>query len=193
MARRRKKVSSGEPVTESAPVESVGIEEEAPQPSVAWGTVIRDCLRIGNPAKLADQLRADLRIAPEALESYPALMKALEASAKNIDDSALLYRAAKVEENRFSIEKKERMEVLRSAAHGELMTEYKNKERKSPTKEDVSDRMLSCWPDEYRALENNESELHGAVKSLEMLMKAWVARNHDLRVMVETFSRKLKG
>lgn len=163
------------------------------EPGIAWGNVIRDVLRIDNPAALAKRLRAELVMSDEERSSYGSLISALDKSAKNYDDAYILFRAAKVEEARFSLEIRERFEIMKSHATNELMEEYKDKKRRSPTNDDIEDRILANWPDEYRHLRTKEAELHAAMRSLETLAKAWSSRCADLRSMADMFTKRRKG
>lgn len=157
------------------------------QPGVAWGNIIRDSLKIKDPAGLAKRLREELELNDHT--SYGEIINSLNKAAKNYDEAGRLHRAAKIEEVQFELVVKERLEVMRSQAVSELMTEYKAKARRSPTNDDIEDRMIQQWPDEYKDLKTRQAELHGAVKSLEILVRAWQSRGADLRVMAERATR----
>jgi hypothetical protein len=158
-------------------------QDDYPRPGVAWGNIIRDTLKIRDPAGLAKRLRAELTI--EDQTSYGQIVNSLNRAANNYYDAGRLYRAAKIERDEFESILNERFEVMRTDVTKELMAEYKLKLRRSPTKDDIEDRIISKWPSEYKTLKKRLSELHGAVRSLEVLMKAWQSRGADLRVMAE--------
>lgn len=158
-----------------------------PRPGVAWGNIIRDTLKIKDPAGLARRLRAELVLDDHT--SYSLIIESLNKAASNFDEACRLHRAAKIEELEYKLVVDERMEVMKTAALDELMYEYHSKQRKSPTVDDTEQRMLKNWPDEYRALKVKTAELHGAVRSLEKLMEAWKTRSADLRVMADRAAR----
>jgi hypothetical protein len=195
----RRKIGSGEEkdVLETKPFQGSSEQDNNSvsyaEPGIAWGNVIRDVLRIDNPAWLAKRLRGELTLSDEGRSSYGSLLAALDRSARNYDDAYMLYRGAKVEESRFALELRERFEVMKEHASSELMDEYKEKKRRSPTTEDIEDRMMSSWPDEYRHLRTKEAELHAAVRSLETLAKAWSSRCADLRAMADMFTARKNG
>lgn len=193
MATRRKKKAGTAPTTETETTEPTGEPSLDLEPGIAWGNVIRDTLKVGNPVALAARLRDELILTEAERSSYSAILKALDAAAKNHDDSYLLYRVAKLEDQRFMIDVRDRLEVMRSAALQELMDEYKAKTRKSPTNDDIEDRMVVNWGDEYRHIQRRKNELHAAMRTLENLAKAWASRCQDLRVMAGMFSNNRKG
>ena len=170
-----------------------GAPVEYPRPGVAWGNIIRDTYRIPDPPALAKRLRAELTLGDENRTSYAAVLEALDKSASNLDDAGRLFRAAKVEETRFRLESEVKLEVLRTEASKKLQAEYKAKLRKSPTIQDVEDMILDNWPTEYRHLLERRAELHGAVRSLEILVRAWTSRGADLRIMADRTSRAGTG
>ncbi len=170
-----------------------GAPVEYPRPGVAWGNIIKDTFRIPDPPALAKRLRAELTLGDENRTSYAAVLEALDKSATNLDDAGRLFRASKVEEDRFRLESEVKLEVLRTDASKRLRAEYQAKLRKSPTIQDVEDMILDNWPTEYREILGRRSELHGAVRSLEILVKAWGSRCADLRIMAERTSRTGTG
>lgn len=180
--------ASGENIveTQSNQMESQSIDRY-PRPGIAWGNIIKDTFKIKDPAGLAQRLRNELVLDDHS--SYSLIIESLNKAAKNFDDACRLHRASKIEELIYELVVKERMELMRTAALDELMGEYKRKERKSPTNEDIEHRMLRSWPDEYRALKTTTAELHGVVRSLEKLVDAWKNRSADLRVMADRSSR----
>jgi hypothetical protein len=157
-------------------------EAENLQIPMAWGNVVHDTLTIEDPAKLTQRLREELMLG-DGRTDYGRILNALDRCAKNLDSAGRLARAAKLAEDRLKIEIDERLEILRSQAKSELMNEYKNKMRPSPTIKDVDDRMLSSWPDEYKALTERLVSMHGTVRSLEVLQSAWASRSADLRII----------
>jgi hypothetical protein len=161
--------------------------------NIAWGSVVRDTLRISNPLELVKKLKAELRLSKEELNSYENILNAVNNSAKNYNDSYMLYRASRCEDQQFSAKIRERIDVLKKEAINELMREYSAKKRKSPTIDDIEDRIISNWPDEYLRLRKQESELHGASKSLEALSKAWFSRCQDLRKILDAFLKSKEG
>lgn len=201
MQRRKKKTGevSAQETTDAPNEERVEIaktaaegEEETrqerdgriPLPSVGWGNVVTDTLTIKDPAGLAKRLRDELSIGEERT-SYGVVLEALDRSARNFDDAGRLFRAAKVEEETYTLRAGERIEVMRSSALAELMAEYRDKKRPSPTARDIEDRVLASWPEDYRMLQAKIAELHGAVRSLETLCSAWSSRCADLRIMAD--------
>lgn len=207
MVRTRRKKVSGSPTVEAsgedhgATVEASGERPGAPEPDpvptpipgtdlyprpgVAWGNVISDTLDVKDPAKVAKRLRAELELGPHDRTQYGAVLEALDRSDRNHDDAGRLYRSAKAEEARFNLECQERLEVMKSSSLTELMDEYKEKKRRSPVNDDIEDRMMSNWPDEYRAIKSRQANLHQAVRSLETLVAAWASRCPTLRIMAE--------
>jgi hypothetical protein len=154
------------------------------RPGVAWGNLVTDTLKIGNPATLAQRLRDELTLGDERV-SYGSVVAALDRSAANLDAAGRLHRAARVEEARFELECAGRVGLLRSTAQDQLMAEYKEKRRRSPTNDDIEERVLSMWPDEYSSIKRRISELHAATRSLETLRDAWASRCADLRIMAQ--------
>ena len=159
-------------------------DDKVPRPSVGWGNVVHDTLTVKDPAGLARRLREELSLG-EQRTAYGAVLEALDRSARNLDDAGRLYRAAKVEEETYTLRAEERLEVLRTTARHELMDEYAAKKRPSPTKADIEDRIRASWPDEYRTIRGRIAELHAAVQSLETLRDAWASRCADLRIMAD--------
>lgn len=170
-----------------------GAPEEYPRPGVAWGNIIRDTFRIPDPVALAKRLREELSLGDENRTSYAAVLEALDKSASNLDDAGRLYRASKIEEERYRLETEVNLEILRTEASKKLMSEYRAKLRKSPTVQDVEDKILDNWPTEYRTILERRAELHGAARSLEILVKAWGSRCADLRIMAERTARAGTG
>ncbi len=154
------------------------------RPGIAWGNVVNDTIKIDDPAKLTKRLRDELSLG-DGVTDYGRVLSAMDKSARNFDDAGRLSRAAKIEDQRFSLECDERFEVMGSAALTELNGEYRAKLRPSPTAKHIEDRILQSWPDEYRTLKSRMSELHGAVRSLETLRDAWASRCADLRIMAD--------
>lgn len=164
-------------------------EPEIPRPAVAWGNVIRDTFKIPDPAALARRLRDELTLGDENRTSYATVLEALDKAARNLDDAGRLHRAAKVEEVRYRLDSEGNLEILRREASKKLRAEYQAKLRKSPTLQDIEDTILDNWPSEYRALLERRAELHGAARSLEILVRAWGSRCADLRIMAEHAAR----
>lgn len=180
--------ASGEPPSDVQPAaRRPGSTEnggKVPRPSVAWGNVVVDTLKIKDPAGLARRLRSELELGDGRTE-YGRVLEALDRCARNLDDAGRLHRAAKLEEETYTLDRAERLEIMRSSALAELMGEYKAKARPSPTQKDVEDRMLANWPEEYRTIRARLAELHAAVRSLETLRDAWASRCADLRIMAD--------
>lgn len=187
---RRKKVEASDPgrVSQQPEVADTDPEPRAvdkvPQLPIAWGNIVVDTLRIADPAGLARRLRDELTLGDDRT-NYGRVLEALDRSAHNLDAAGRLYRSAVIEEQRYESQTAERLEVLRSTAKEDLQAEYQKKLRKSPTKEDVEDRIVANWPDEYRTTKLRRAELHGAVRSLEILKDAWSARCAALRTMAD--------
>lgn len=184
--------ASGDDDAASATVGSGG-SGSAPNPpppyATAWGSIVQTRLAIKDPDTLAKRLRSELQLGSEKRASYAHVLEALDRSARNRDDAARLARAAKLEDERYSLVAAERLEVLRSQAIAELRKEYDAKKRSNPTKQDIEDRMLQNWPVEYRSIKAKIAELHGAMRSLESLRDAWESRSADLRAMIEKVAR----
>jgi hypothetical protein len=162
--------------------------DKAPPIHVGWGNIVRDTLRVSDPAGIAKRLRDELSLG-EDRTSYGLVLEALDKSARNIDDASRLYRAAKLEEENYERLTAERMEVMRTRALGDLMGEYQAKKRPSPTIDAVKDRMIANWGDEYHAIEGRRGELHALTRSLENLLEAWKSRAADLRIMAGQAAR----
>jgi hypothetical protein len=152
---------------------------------VAWGNIVVDALRIKDPAGLAKKLRAELHLGEHARTDYGSVLEALDRTASNFESAGRLARAAKLEEQIFMDQVTVRLETMRSHALGELMAEYRDKQRRSPTTADVEDRMVQSWPDEYTGIKRRLAELHGAVRALEGLRDAWASRCADVRIMAD--------
>jgi len=159
--------------------------DQVPQLPVAWGNIVTDALKIKDPAGLAKRLRAELELGEYARTQYGSVLEALDRSARNFDAAGRLFRAAKLEETTFEAEIAVRLEAMRSHAQAELAAEYGRKERRSPTQQDIEDRMVQSWPDEYTGIKRRLAELHGAVRALETLRDAWASRSPDLRIMAD--------
>lgn len=192
MGVRRKKVKQGVQDSEFLKVEASGdnnsnIRHFFVSPDVGWGNVITDTLTIKDPAGIAKRLRDELTIDDHT--SYSLIVDSLNRAASNYELASRLFRAAKVEEVKYELLIRSRFEVMRTSAIEELMLEYRNKQRKSPTNDDIESRMQVNWSDEYNDLKIKSAEFHGAVRSLEKLMEAWKTRSSDLRAMVERVSR----
>jgi hypothetical protein len=184
--RRRRKVSSGEPATDLEPADEreEGVDRRPPPIPVGWGNLVTDSLRIEDPAALGRRLREDLEIGDGRTE-YGVVLEAMDRSAHNLDAATRLFRAAKIEEEKYEIATAARLSVLRERAMEELQAEYVKKLRKSPTLQDIEDRIMKHWPDEYRAIRVRKAELHGTVRTIEGLVHAWSSRCADLRVMAD--------
>lgn len=188
--RRKKKSGDGEP---EAPDETVKAGEEAeaatedegdgyPQLAIAWGNIVHDTFKL-NPLELAKRLREELRLGDKRTE-YAYVLEALDKSATNLFDAQRLYRSAVVEEQKFNAKCDERLEVLRTAATNELKAE-KVKGSGAITKQQIEDRIMSNWPQEYTTILNRKAEMHGSVRALGTLVDAWASRCADLRIMAE--------
>lgn len=162
------------------------------EPKSTWGQLVDSVLKVENPSLLANRLRRELTIPKEELKSYAAILEAVNTSASNYEDACILFRAAKNEELRYSLEAAERLGVMRSDAQSELMSEYKLKERRSPTADDIMDRIMANWPDEYKRIVQKQNALHASVRILENLAKAWFSRCNDLRTMADLIARRGK-
>lgn len=198
MQTRRRKVEDGNPQGELQVSGDPEISQEAvqvgrpgtkaghaPQVPVAWGNIIVDVLRIPDPAGLARQLRSELVLGEGARTDYGRVLEALDRSAGNFEAAVRLARAGKLEEDNYTAQVSVRVETMRSAATEELQTEYRAKQRRSPTIQDIEDRMVQSWPEEYQDIKRRLSELHAAVRSLEGLRDAWASRSADLRIMAD--------
>ena len=148
-----------------------GTAKEMPRPGIAWGNVINDTFRIDSPNLLAKRLREELALG-DGRTDYGRVLEALDKSAHNVDEASRLYRAAKLEEERYGLECSNEMETLRSQAVKDLNIEYRDKKRSSPTIKDIEDRMLADYPDQYKTLKERTAEVHEMVRALKTLLNA---------------------
>lgn len=149
-----------------------------------WGLVITDVLSM-DVHKTFKRLTDDLSLGDGATE-YGSVLHALDRSSRNLYEATCLARKAQIEDERFSADLGVRLEVLRSAAIASLEADKAaGRKSKSPTLEDIKDRMLASWPDEVRSINARKAEMHGAFRAIEALVVAWNKRCDALRVMAQ--------
>jgi hypothetical protein len=184
--------------TESGAERWAGDPEESPQPAAAsepeparkdrfpmpWGLVIVDVFNM-DVHKLFKRLTDELSLGDGATE-YGTVLHALDASARNLYEASCLARKAQLEDEKFSLELGQRLEVLRSAAAASLeQDKAQGKRTKAPTIEDIKDRMLASWPDEVRSINARKAEMHGAFRAIEALVVSWTKRCSALETMAQ--------
>lgn len=151
-----------------------------------WGVVITDVFSI-DIDKTYTRLQKNLSLGDKATE-YGTVLSALDQSARNLFDAVRLTRVAKAADEKLSAELGLELEVLRSAAIEQLVSEQKQGLRsKAPTLEDIKDRVLRSWPDKSTALNRRKAEMHGAMRAVEGLVDAWRERCQILRKMADQF------
>jgi hypothetical protein len=158
-----------------------------------WGNVVHDVFKL-DIDKTFERLTKELSLGDSVTE-YGAVLAALEKSSRNAFDAARLVRAAKRADDDFAIDVDQRMEQLRSTARAELEQEKAAQKKdkgvaKAPTLQEISDRVLFNWPDEVRQLNANKGQMHGALRAIEGLEKAWWDRCQTLRQIANRFTAR---
>jgi hypothetical protein len=177
---------------EDAPELPSSVTERLPVADVAkpWGGIIRHVYDIDIEATY-QQLNADLTLG-DRVTDYGTVLQALDVSSRNAVLAARLVRAAKLEDDRVGGQAQEHEEHLRRHARAELEREKaglkaKGGAVKAPTIQEVEDRIIAAFPDEVFATRRRRAEMHGALRSMEALEKAWWERCHALRKIAERF------
>jgi hypothetical protein len=205
MQARRRKVVAGKPadagscnLEDTRGEETDVAEPEAPSDvgkappkakdrhPMPWGLVISDVFHL-DVHKTFTRLTDELSLGDGATE-YGTVIRALDASSRNLFEAARLARRAKLEDEKFSSELDKEREVLRTAAQRALELERSSGQRsKAPTIQDIEDRMLSTWPDQVTAIRLRKEEMHGAYRAIEALELAWRERCQALRTLAQQF------
>lgn len=161
-----------------------------PTESRGWGGVIEHAFTL-DPEPLYRRLYEDLRLGDEATE-YGAVLAACDRAEQNTIDALRLARHAKLEDESVSRKANERLEVLRTAAKRELVAEVEaSKDEKgkpsmrAPTIQDIEDRVVANWPDEFASLSRRKEEMHGVLRVCEGLESSWRSRCATLRAILE--------
>lgn len=159
----------------------------------AWGNVVTDVFSL--PVEPTyKRLVQELTLGNDVTQ-YANVLHALEQSSRNAFDAARLVRAAKRADEEHTSRIDERLEAMRTKARDELETEKgvakdKGKAVKAATLQEVADRMIRDWPDEVRSLNASKSEMHGAMRAIEGLEKAWWDRCQTLRQIANRFTNR---
>ena len=151
-----------------------------------WSAIVETVIRLDVEA-MYNRLSAELTLAGGG-ESYGEIARALELADHNSFEAAKLERAAKLEQERVDAEVEAEMEVLRTNAAGELEAEKAAGTRsKSPTIQDIKDRVVAKWPELSASLTRRSHEIHATRATCEALTSAWRSRAVTLRVLAERF------
>jgi hypothetical protein len=149
-----------------------------------WGQVVTSIYDIDIQATYR-RLTDDLSLGDGATE-YGAVLAAMDAAERNAFDASRLYRHAKLEEDRVTMEVDKKLEILRSSSRAELDKEKSDGIRsKAPTLQDIEDRMIASWPDDVAKHRQKIAEIHGAARVIEDLAGLWRSRCATLRVICE--------
>lgn len=159
--------------------------------SRGWGAVIEHAFAI-EPEALYQRLYDELRLGDDATE-YGAVLAACDRAEQNALDAVRLARHAKLEDEAVARKANERLEVLRSAAKTELEAEVaasydeklKKTTKKAPTIQDIEDRVVANWPDEFESVSRRKGEMHGVLRITEGLESSWRSRCATLRMILE--------
>ncbi len=86
----------------------------------------------------------------------------------------------------------QRLEIMRSTAREQLESEKSalkasGGSAKAPTLQEVQDRVIANWHDEWSSIEARKAEMHGAFRSIEGLKEAWNERGRQLNRIADGF------
>ena len=145
--------------------------------------VVEDLYRI-EVWPLYERLRDGLRQGDG--HEYAGIVHALDRASQNLFDAYRLHGVAVMEAAREEREVDAEMEILRTTARAELAADQVlpdgsvQKRKGVVTKDEVSDRCLSAWPDQVRALLAKKERAAQSAKTMEGLIEAWRKRHQAL-------------
>lgn len=192
---------------EPAQVQASGEPPPAPKPAPAaaasqpdepvsgvfpapWGQVVNDILRI-DVATAYKRLTDELTLG-EATAEYGVVIRAVDNAGRNFYDAIRLSRAAKIADLKFTAEMDRQLEVMRSTAREQLESEKAALKAsggsvKAPTIQEIQDRVIANWGDQWQSIEQRKAEMHGTFRSLEGLKDAWNERGRHLNRIADGF------
>lgn len=148
------------------------------------------------PAALAGVVEHAFAVDVE--KEYLRLLGSLELGSKRTDRAAIrealdrvdfdtvtaarIYRAAKAIEESHELDTRERIAALRDEARRNLEAEKEAGARKKQiTEGDIEDFCVANFGDEWRAIAQNRSKIHGTVRALEELVLSYRSRQASVR------------
>jgi hypothetical protein len=128
----------------------------------------------------------------EATAEYGVVIRAVDNAGRNYYDAIRLSRVAKIADLKFSAEMDRELEVMRSTAREQLESEKSalkasGGSAKAPTLQEIQDRVIGNWGDQWQSIENRKAEMHGTFRALEGLKDAWSERGRQLNRIADGF------
>ena len=142
------------------------------------------------PWESYEQLEEGLKIGEASKADYATVCDALDSAEDNARQAHRLFVAARVTRERFEMDADVILAGMREEATMSLQAEKAKGDRsKAITDADVVARMISLFPDQYRATEEKKLRARKAVEHLEVFAELWKNRPRTLAAIITTMRR----
>lgn len=156
-----------------------------PQLPAAYGRIVKTTFAF-DPDKVFEALNDKLAFDKPLHEmGYLELTAKLDEAARLHRDASRLHAHAKVTLGRFDADCEVMQGDMRAQAVAQLKSEKEAKGGKQITDGDVTARMATIFPDEYRRQESLRAESKATIGHLETMVKVWEMRRRELDTMVK--------
>lgn len=150
----------------------------------AYGRIVHTTFAF-DPDKVFDTLNERLRFKKPMREmGYVDLAEELDDAARLHRDASRLHAHAKVTLAEFEADCEAMRGDMRTQAVTQLKAEKEEKGGKQITDGDVTARMATIFPDEYRRQERLKAQAKATIGHLETLVKVWELRRRELDTML---------
>lgn len=156
----------------------------SPELHPAYARIIKTTFNF-DPEKVYDELNEKLRFnKPIRDMGYLELSEALDEAARLHRDASRLHAHAKVTFAVFEADCEAMGGDMRTQASNQLKAEKEKSGGKQITDGDVTARMASLFPDEYRRQTRMKAEAKASVGDLENLVQVWQMRRREIDTML---------
>lgn len=150
----------------------------------AYGRIVRTTFAF-DPDKVFDELNDKLKFKKPLRDmGYIDLAEALDDAARAHVDASRLHAHSKVTLAEFDADCEAMRGDMRAQATAQLKAEKEEKGGKQITDSDVTARMATLFPDEYRRQERLKAQAKATIGHLETLVKVWELRRRELDTML---------
>jgi len=150
-----------------------------------YDRIVDTLFDMADPYVVYEEVKRSLRLGTRASRAdYGTMVDALDAAQEMAEKAFDLYVNAKTAHDSYDIDASAIEAGMRDQAMAALMEEYKAKQRRSPTNDDVISYMAAKFPDEWRDIQQRRGRARRMVRKLENLTSRASEKAKDLRQMV---------
>tara|TARA_Y100000034_G_scaffold121344_1_gene165431 strand:+ start:206 stop:811 length:606 start_codon:yes stop_codon:yes gene_type:complete len=182
--------AAAEQLVQAAPAQQRSSPLNGPMPSMGGGfdKIVEHVFELDDPEQVFGQLVEKLKI-HDAL-TPGALQMALNQAEDTARLAHQLFVGTKVDFARFEIDCAEVYAALRDGATAELQAEKDAGERsKAITKDDVTGRVATMYPDEYREISERKAKAEATLEHMKRLAELWQSRCYSVSNMLSAGRR----